>query len=154
MLVAAGAAAGIAGAAAVVATGADTAGASTGGQGARLVSARPATASPAAADQATVSYLTSHYPGSGTARVLATERDHDRGQAVYDVRALAPDGTVYVVHVSQASGAVLWTSRAESQTAGTTPTPGHSAGRDDNGTPRSAAGDSHLGHLDSPQQDG
>jgi len=50
------------------------------------------------------------------ARVLATEQDTDRGQAVYDVRVLARDGTVYVVHVSRASTAVLWADIAEAQT--------------------------------------
>lgn len=70
------------------------------------------------ADQAAISYVASHYPGPGQARVLATEPDTERGQAVYDVRVLAPDGTVYVVHVSRAGDAVLWADRAESQAAG------------------------------------
>jgi len=69
---------------------------------------------PPAADKAALHYVDAHYPGSGQARVLETEPDVDRGVAVYDVRILAPNGTIYVVHVQQSNNAVLWANRAES----------------------------------------
>lgn len=67
------------------------------------------------ADQAAIHYVDAHYPGRGQARVLVTEPDVDRGVAVYDVRILAPNGTIYVVHVQQSNNAVLWANQAESQ---------------------------------------
>ena len=68
------------------------------------------------ADQVAIQYVVTHYPGKGQARVLETEADVDRGVAVYDVRVLAPNGTMYVVHVQRSNTAVLWVNRAESQT--------------------------------------
>ncbi len=67
--------------------------------------------------------------------VLTTEPDTERGQAVYDVRVLAPNHATYVAHVSRATGAVLRTSRTESQGAGNvaasgTPEPAKSAPAD------------------------
>jgi hypothetical protein len=67
------------------------------------------------ADQAALSYVDSHYPGAGTAQVLKTEPDVERGVPVYDVRVLAPDGTTYVVHVRQVGDAVLSANPAEQQ---------------------------------------
>jgi hypothetical protein len=67
------------------------------------------------ADQAAAHYVDIHYPGAGTARVLKTEPDVERGVPVYDVRILAPDGTTYVVHVRQAGDAVLSANPAEHQ---------------------------------------
>ncbi len=69
----------------------------------------------AGADQAAVHYVDSHYPGPGTARVTRTEPDVERGVPVYDVRVVAPDGTIYVVHVRQAGDAVLSANPAERQ---------------------------------------
>lgn len=73
---------------------------------------------PGAADRAAISYVTAHHPGQGTARVLATEPDTERGKPVYDVRVLAPDGATYEVHISRASTAVLWANPAENQAGG------------------------------------
>ncbi len=72
------------------------------------------------AAQAALGYVTAHYPGSGTAQVLKNEPDVEKGNAVFDVRTMAPNGTIYVVHVSQASDAVLWANAAEGQVAPTT----------------------------------
>lgn len=75
-----------------------------------------------AADRAAAAYVTAHYPGSGRAQVLATEPDDtDRGQAVWDVQVLAPNGTRYEVHVSMASGTVLSAGRAEGQVSAGAP---------------------------------
>lgn len=83
-----------------------------------LPAGRPKPMGPAAADRTAISYSSVHYPGPGAARVLSTERDTDRGQAVYDVRVLAQNGATYVIHVSRASGAVLWANKAEGQASG------------------------------------
>ena len=120
MLVVLSAAAGAVGVTAAVASaagGVTRASASTATAATLLPGSGPGRVGPAAADHAVVSYVTAHHPGPGTARVLATEPDTDRGQAVYDVRVLAPDGFIYEVHVSQASGAVLWANWSEEQGA-------------------------------------
>ena len=65
-----------------------------------------------------MNYVKTHYSGHRAARILQTERDVDRGVRVYDVRILAPNGTVYVVHVGQRNNRVLWVNRAESQGQG------------------------------------
>jgi hypothetical protein len=67
------------------------------------------------ADAAAIRYVEAQYPGSGQARVLGTEADHKHGAAVYDVRILAPNGTVSVVHVQQRNNVVLSANQAESQ---------------------------------------
>lgn len=74
--------------------------------------------SPPGANQAAIRYVDAHYPGKSTSRVLKTERDTERGHRVYDVRTLAPNGTIYVVHVSQSTNQVLWSSMAEKQRFG------------------------------------
>lgn len=75
----------------------------------------PASAvSQAQAEQAALGYLTAHYPGTGTATLLAAHAGSEHGQAVYEVRATAPDGKTYEVYVSQASGAVLSSGREDS----------------------------------------
>ncbi len=76
---------------------------------------------PADAGSTALAYVQAHYPGSGTGQILKTEPDVDRGVAVYDVRTLAPNGTIYVVHVQQSNDAVLWVNTAERQNSGTTP---------------------------------
>ena len=116
MLLVLGAAAGVTGATAAAAGAAGT-GASTAAHAARLQASRLGPVGPAAADRAAISYISAHHRGPGAARVLATEPDTDRSQAVYDVRVLAPDRITYVVHVSRASGAVLWADKAEGQAA-------------------------------------
>lgn len=72
----------------------------------------------AAADQVAISYVESHFPGSGTARVLTSEADVDRGIAVFDVRTLAPNGVIYVVQVARSNDSVLVVKPAESQMGG------------------------------------
>ncbi len=73
---------------------------------------------PKAADRAAVAYVRQHYRGTAQVRVLATERDVERGYRVYDVRLVAPNHITYVAHVSRVSDKVLWISRAESQGGG------------------------------------
>ncbi len=70
---------------------------------------------PSTADAAAIHYVNAHYPGSGQATVQKTEADHEHGIPVYDVRLLAPNGTVYVVHVQQSNTTVLTANRAENQ---------------------------------------
>lgn len=70
-----------------------------------------------AADAAAIHYVEAHDPGSGQARVLQTEADHEHGIAVYDVRVLAPNSRVYVVHVRQSNITILSVNRAENQLA-------------------------------------
>ncbi|MDA8057169.1 MAG: hypothetical protein M0032_04235, partial [Actinomycetota bacterium] len=77
---------------------------------------------PAAADQAALAYVAVHDPGAGTATVLKTEPDVERGVAVYDVRVVAPDGAILVVHVQRSNGVVLGADLAERQTSPTTST--------------------------------
>lgn len=67
------------------------------------------------ADAAAIRYVNAHYPGNRQATVLKTEADHEHGIPVYDVRTLAPNGTVYVVHVQQSNAAILTVNRAENQ---------------------------------------
>lgn len=66
---------------------------------------------------AALAYVTTTYPGNGTARVQKTEPDVDGGVAVFDVRVLAPNGTIYVAQVAQSSNALLWVHPAEHQTS-------------------------------------
>ncbi|MHB1874718.1 MAG: hypothetical protein ACYCPF_07680 [Streptosporangiaceae bacterium] len=70
---------------------------------------------PKAADRAAVAYVRQHYRGTARVRVLATERDVERGYRVYDVRLVAPNHISYVAHVSRVSDKVLWINKAESQ---------------------------------------
>ncbi len=113
ILVVLGAAAGVAGASAAMAA-AGGAGPGTIAPAALVQRSAEGGVGPAAADRAAAAYVTAQHPGPGAARVLATEPDDtDRGQAVWDVQVLAPNGTAYEVHVSRASGAVLSAGRAE-----------------------------------------
>lgn len=102
-------------------------------------------AAASAADQAALAYVTSTYPGSGTAQVLKTEPDVDRGVAVFDVRVLAPNGTIYVVHVDQSSNAVLWVNPAENQTP---PSTGSTGAVSEDSSSGASAGDA-VGSTDS-----
>ncbi|MHB8620149.1 MAG: PepSY domain-containing protein [Chloroflexota bacterium] len=77
----------------------------------------------AGADSVALSYVQANYGGSGTAQVLKTEADVDKGVPVYDVRTLAPNGTVYVVQVAQSNDAVVSASVAEGQAATTGASP-------------------------------
>lgn len=70
---------------------------------------------PSAANSTAIHYVDSHYAGNGQARVLETEADVEHGVPAYDIRILAPNGTVYVVHVQRSNNAVLSVNRAESQ---------------------------------------
>jgi hypothetical protein len=117
LMFALGGAAALTGAAAGIATGITAANGSPSTQALVAHVSQPSPAGPAAADRAAISYAKAHYPGSTAARVLATEPDTERGRAVYDVRVLAPNGAVYVAHVSRAGSSVLWASKAEAQTA-------------------------------------
>jgi len=74
---------------------------------------------PSVADAVATRYVEAHYAGSKQATVLKTEADHEHGVAVYDVRVLAPNGTVYVVHVQQSNNAVLSANQAEGQNQNT-----------------------------------
>ena len=67
------------------------------------------------ADHAALNYVDSHHPGPGTADVLKTEPDVDRGVPIYDVRVVAPNGTTDVVHVQQSNDALLFANPAEQQ---------------------------------------
>ncbi|MHB1593409.1 MAG: hypothetical protein ACYCO9_06995 [Streptosporangiaceae bacterium] len=73
---------------------------------------------PKAADRAAVAYVRQHCRGSARVRVLATERDVERGYRVYDVRLAAPNHIIYVAHVSRVSDKVLWIDKAESHGRG------------------------------------
>lgn len=95
--------------------------ASAGSRTVRSLTDATVTTSPttlASADQVAISYVEAHYPGSGTARVLTSEADVDRGIAVYDVRTLAPSGVIYVVQVARSNNSVLFVEPAESQSGG------------------------------------
>ncbi len=84
------------------------------------------TTAAAAADQAALTYVSAHYAGSGTASVLKTEADTEKGVPVFDVRVLAPNGTVYVAHVNRSTDVVISVNPAEVVpviTATPTPTP-------------------------------
>ena len=49
------------------------------------------------AEQAAITYVNDHYPGNGTSKILKVENDTENGTAVFDIKVLAPNGTVYVV---------------------------------------------------------
>jgi uncharacterized membrane protein YkoI len=89
----------------------------------RVISLAAATLSPAGADQAALAYVDARFPGSRPAQVLRTEADVEHGVPVYDVRVLAPDGTVIVVHVDRSSGTVISAAPAEHQLAVTATAP-------------------------------
>ena len=67
------------------------------------------------AQQAAITYVNAHYAGNGTAKILKTENDTEHGVAVYDINVLAPNGTIYVVQVSQSSNQVISAHVAENQ---------------------------------------
>lgn len=107
-----------------------------------ISAATPATGQPRA-EQAALAYLSAHYPGSGTARVLSTQADREHGQAVYEITAVAPDGGIYEVYVSQATDTVLSAGREDSEEA---------QGAQVHGT--ASPGGQRAGHDDSPDQQG
>ncbi|MHB1493260.1 MAG: PepSY domain-containing protein [Thermoplasmataceae archaeon] len=74
-----------------------------------------ANANLSAAEQAAVNYVSTHYSGNGTAKILKVENDTEKGVAVFDINILAPNGSVYVVHVSRATDQVLGAHLAENQ---------------------------------------
>ena len=95
---------------------------------ATAATAQPADA--ATADQVALADVARIAPGAGQARILRTEPDVEHGVAVYDVRVLAPNGTIMVVQVRQSDQAVLGAHPAEHQsppTAGGTPAPATSS---------------------------
>lgn len=103
-------------------------------QAAASVSLITARRSPGTADGTASAYARAHYPGPGKLRVLATESDTERGTAVYDVRILAPNGVIYVIHVRRGNDTVMWASKAENQATGRAsqlPRPKGSAGSAD-----------------------
>lgn len=67
------------------------------------------------ADQAAITYVNDHYPGNGTSKILKVENDTENGTAVFDIKVLAPNGTVYVVQVSQSTDTVISAHPAENQ---------------------------------------
>lgn len=67
------------------------------------------------AEQAAITYVNDHYPGNGTSKILKVENDTENGTAVFDIKVLAPNGTVYVVQVSQSTDAVISAHPAENQ---------------------------------------
>ncbi len=79
-----------------------------------------ASASIQAADQAALTYVDQHFPGAGTAAVLKTEADTERGVAVFDVSVKAPNGSTYSLAVRASDYSVISASLAESSA---TPTP-------------------------------
>lgn len=68
-----------------------------------------------AAEQAAVSYVNSHYAGNGTAKILKVENDTEHSVAVFDIKVLAPNESVYVVQVSQSTNQVISAHLAENQ---------------------------------------
>ena len=68
----------------------------------------------AAADQAALTYVSQHYPGAGTAKVLRTEADTEHGVAVYDVVVQAPNGATYSLSVRASNDSVLAAHLSES----------------------------------------
>ncbi len=67
------------------------------------------------ADHAAITYVNAHYQGNGTAKILKVENDTEKGVAVYDIKVLAPNGTAYVVQVSQSTDQVISAHVAENQ---------------------------------------
>ena len=67
------------------------------------------------AEQAAITYVNDHYPGNGTSKILKVENDTENGTAVFDIKVLAPNGTVYVVQVSQSTDTVISAHPAENQ---------------------------------------
>jgi hypothetical protein len=93
------------------------------------VSLVAASSAVAAADQAALTYVGQNYPGAGTAKVLKTESDTERGVPVYDVVVQAPNGATYSVSVRASDDSVLAAHLTESSPAplgtltGPSPTP-------------------------------
>ncbi len=90
----------------------------SGGHGSPSVVAQLAASSapgPVGADQAAIAYVDARYPGTGTAQVIQTEPDTDRGVAVYDIRIQAPDGTIHLLQLRRSDYALLAVTPAESQ---------------------------------------
>ncbi|MHB1709115.1 MAG: PepSY domain-containing protein [Thermoplasmataceae archaeon] len=67
------------------------------------------------AEQAAINYVNAHYQGNGTSKILKVENDTEKGVAVYDIKVLAPNGTAYVVQVSQSTDQVISAHVAENQ---------------------------------------
>ena len=67
------------------------------------------------AEQAAIPYVNDLYPGIGTSKILKVENDTENGTAVFDIKVLAPNGTVYVVQVSQSTDTVISAHPAENQ---------------------------------------
>lgn len=87
-------------------------------QGLAAPAAQAQSANAQRAGRTAMTYVKDHYRGHCGSRVLRAEADVERGVPVYDVRTVAPNGTVYVVAVRRANDRVLRVSRAESQAGG------------------------------------
>lgn len=76
---------------------------------------------PGAADSAALSWVDVHASGTGRAGVVKTEADVEKGVCVFDVRTMAPNGSIWVVQVSRsavaASEVVLSANLAEGSPA-------------------------------------
>lgn len=73
-----------------------------------------------AADQAALAYANANYTGSGTASVVKTESDTEKGVAVFDVSVLAPNASTYTVVVRASDGTVVSSKLAETHASTTT----------------------------------
>ncbi len=73
-----------------------------------------------AADQAALAYANANYTGSGTASVVKTESDTEKGVAVFDVSVLAPNASTYTVVVRASDGTVISSKLAETHASTTT----------------------------------
>lgn len=76
-----------------------------------------ASSPPGLADQAALTYVEGTYPGHGTAVVLKTEADTEKGVTVYDVKVEAPNGSTYSLSIRASNDAVLSAKLSETQGA-------------------------------------
>ncbi len=100
---------------------------------------------PGAADTAALSWVDVHAGGTGPAGVVKTEADVEKGVCVFDVRTMAPNGTIWVVQVRRsavaASEVVLSANLAEGSPAAipaTSPAPSVAPTPEANNTPQPA----------------
>ena len=61
--------------------------------------------SPAIADQAAIAWAEANAAGSGTAKVLETEPEKEN--MVYEIKVLAPNGSIYEINVGMVTGKVI-----------------------------------------------
>ena len=65
------------------------------------------------ADLVALNYANANYKGQGIASIIKNEADSEKGIPVYDIKTLAPNGNIYIIHILRSNNSVLSSSISE-----------------------------------------